>query len=63
MLEILENNNIKNIKTVIKDDNIIIEMRLEKSIVDMSKIGIHSAIFDFDDFIKSIFINNEKRLF
>lgn len=60
MLGILTNNNIKSVKTDVNNDGIKIEMKLKKSILEMSKFGVFSAIFDFDDFIKSLFITNDK---
>jgi len=60
MLEILKNKNVKSIETDVNDNGIKIEMKLKKSIVEMSKFGVFSAIFDFDDFIKSMFINDDK---
>lgn len=60
MLGILKNKNIKSIETDVNDNGIKIEMKLKKSIVEMSKFGVFSTIFDFDDFIKSIFIDNNK---
>lgn len=60
MLGIFKNKNIKGIETVIQDDNIVIEMKLKKSIVDMDKHAVYSAIYDFDDFIKNMFINDDE---
>lgn len=60
MLEILKNKNVKSIETGVSDNNIKIEMKLKKSIVEISKFGVFSAIYDFDDFIKSILTNNNK---
>lgn len=60
MLEILKNKNVKSIETDVNNNSIKIEMKLKKSIVEMSKFGVFSAIFDFDDFIKSMFINDDK---
>lgn len=60
MSGILKNKNIKSIETDVNDNGIKIEMKLKKSIVEMSKFGVFSTIFDFDDFIKSIFIDNNK---
>jgi len=60
MLGILKNKNIKSIETDVNDNGIKIEMKLKKSIVEMSKFGVFSTIFDFDDFIKSILTNNDE---
>lgn len=60
MQGIIKNKNIKNIQTVMQDDNIVIEMELKNSIVDMDKFDVYSAIYDFDDFIKIMFINGDK---
>lgn len=60
MLGILTNKNIKSFKTDVNNDGIKIEIKLKKSILEMSKFGVFSAIFDFDDFIKSLFIANDK---
>lgn len=60
MQGILKNKNIKSIETDVNDNGITIEMKLKKSIVEMSKFGVFSAIFDFDDFIKSILINDDE---
>jgi len=60
MLEILKNKNIKSIETGVSDNSIKIEMKLKKSIVEISKFGVFSAIYDFDDFIKSILTNNNE---
>lgn len=60
MLEILKNKNVKSIETDVNNNGIKIEMKLKKSIVEMSKFGVFSVIFDFDDFIKSMFINDDK---
>lgn len=60
MLGIFKNKNIKSIETDVNNNGIKIEMKLKKSIVEMSKFGVFSAIFDFDDFIKSMFINDDK---
>jgi len=60
MLGILKNKNIKSIETGVSDNSIKIEMKLKKSIVEISKFGVFSAIYDFDDFIKSILTNNNE---
>lgn len=60
MLGIFKNKNIKSIETDVNNNGIKIEMKLKKSIVEMSKFGVFSAIFDFDDFIKSMFTNDDK---
>lgn len=60
MQGIIKNKNIKSIETDVNDNGIKIEMKLKKSIVEMSKFGVFSTIFDFDDFIKSILTNNDK---
>lgn len=60
MLGILKNKNIKSIETDVNDNGIKIEMKLKKSIVEMSKFGVFSTIFDFDNFIKSILTNDNK---
>ena len=60
MQGIIKNKNIKNIQTVMQDDNIVIEMELKNSIVDMDKFdGVYSVIYDFDEFIKSMFTNGD----
>jgi len=63
MLGILKNKNIKNIQTIMQDDNIIIEMELKNSIISMDNHAVYSAIYDFDDFIKIMFINDDKSYF
>ena len=60
MQGIIKNKNVKSIETDVNDNGIKIEMKLKKSIVEMSKFGVFSAIFDFDDFIKSILTNNDE---
>jgi len=60
MQGILKNKNIKSVETDVNSNGIKIEMKLKKSIVEMSKFGLFSAIFDFDDFIKSILINDDE---
>lgn len=60
MQGILKNKNIKNIQTIMQDDNIVIEMELKNSIIDMDKFAVYSTIYDFDNFIKSMFINGDK---
>jgi len=61
MLGILKNKNIKSIETDVNDNGIKIEMKLKNSIVDIPKFdGVYSAIYDFDDFIKSILTNNDE---
>lgn len=60
MSGILKNKNIKSIETNVDDNGIKIEMKLKKSIVEMSKLSVFSTIYDFDDFIKSILTNNEE---
>lgn len=54
MLGILKNKNIKSVETDVNNNGIKIEMKLRKSIVEMNKFGVFSAIYDFDDFIKSV---------
>lgn len=60
MLGILKNKNIKSVETDVTDNGIKIEMKLKKSIVEMSKLSVFSTIYDFDDFIKSILTKNDK---
>lgn len=59
MLGIIKNNKVKNIQTVMRDDNIVIEMELKNSIVDMDRYAVYSAIYDFDNYIKSMFANDD----
>ena len=61
MLGILKNKNIKSIETDVNDNGIKIEMKLKKSIIEMSKFELYSAIYDFDDFIKGVLANDDKR--
>jgi len=61
MLGILKNKNIKSIETDVNDNGIKIEMKLKKSILEMSKFELYSAIYDFDDFIKGVLANDDKR--
>ena len=60
MLGILKNKNIKSIETGVSDNSIKIEMKLKKSIVEISKFGVFSTIYYFDNFIKSILTNNNE---
>jgi len=60
MQGIIKNKNVKSIETDVNDNGIKIEIKLKKSIVEMSKFGVFSAIYDFDDFIKSILTNNNE---
>lgn len=63
MQGIIKNKNIKNIQTIMQDDNIVIKMKLKNSIIDMDNHAVYSAIYDFDDFIKIMFINDDKSYF
>lgn len=60
MQGILKNKNIKSIETDVNSNGIKIEMKLKNSIVNMNKFAVFNAIFDFDDFIKSIFIDSKE---
>lgn len=60
MQGILKNKNIKSIEIDVNNNGIKIEMKLKKSIVEMSKFGLFGAIFDFDDFIKSILTKSDE---
>lgn len=60
MLVILENKNIKSVENDVNNNGIKIEMKLRKSIVEMNKFGVFSAIYDFDDFIKSVITKDDK---
>lgn len=60
MLGILKNKNIESIETDVNDNGIKIEMKLKKSILEMSKLSVFSTIYDFDDFIKSILTKNDE---
>lgn len=60
MLGILRNKNIKSVETDVNNNGIKIEMKLRKSIVGMDKFSVFSAIYDFDDFIKSVLTSDDE---